>query len=228
MKAVISEIFKSIQGEGPNIGAPSVFVRFGGCNLRCTFCDTAYSSFPEYAGNWISLEVSEIIRKIHEIRGSAYNLVLTGGEPLLQQKALKELIGKVQSFFPSIEVETNGTILPMELFEMPNIFYNVSVKLANSGVKEEQRIVDEPLDFFSNYERAYFKFVVEDEKDVKEVLRIVEKYYISPQRVLLMPLSVNPVQLEDNANKVIELCLKYGFRYSDRLHFRLFGGKRGM
>ncbi|MDI6851578.1 MAG: 7-carboxy-7-deazaguanine synthase QueE, partial [bacterium] len=175
MKAVISEIFKSIQGEGANIGAPSVFVRFGGCNLRCTFCDTAYSSFPEYADNWVSLEVGEIVNKIHEIRGSAYNLVLTGGEPLLQQKALRELIGKVQSFFPSIEIETNGTIFPTELYKIPNISYNVSVKLTNSGVKEGQRIVNEPLNFFSNYERAYFKFVVEDERDVTEVLNIVEK-----------------------------------------------------
>ncbi|MEO0238620.1 MAG: 7-carboxy-7-deazaguanine synthase QueE [candidate division WOR-3 bacterium] len=227
MKIVISEIFKSIQGEGPNIGTPSVFVRVGGCNLRCTFCDTAYASFPENSGSWLTLDIDEVTKKIHEVRGNVYNLVITGGEPLLQQKALRELIGRVQSFFPSIEIETNGTILPLELIEIPNISYNVSVKLSNSGVKEGERIISDSLEFFSNYEKAYFKFVIDGENDMEEVLQIVKKYYIAPQRIFLMPLSNSSSQLEEKALKVVDLCLKYGFRYSDRLHYRLFGGERG-
>lgn len=227
MGLIISEIFRSIQGEGPKSGAPSVFLRLGGCNLRCSFCDTAYASYLEYAKQWINKEVEEVISDLYTARGNAWNLVITGGEPLLQSKTLRLLLGKLQSFFPSIEIETNGTLLPDEIGELHGISYNVSLKLANSGVSELERIKPEAIEYFANHPFSYFKFVVETEENIKEVIEIVERFYISRQRVYLMPRCNSPEELEKAAPLVAKVCIDYGFIYSDRLQFRIFKGERG-
>jgi len=76
---VITEIFKSIQGESSFAGLPCLFVRLTGCNLRCHWCDTAYAF---YGGQKMS--VAEVLAKLQELGGSLVEL--TGGEPLLQQE----------------------------------------------------------------------------------------------------------------------------------------------
>jgi organic radical activating enzyme len=227
MKLVVSEIFKSIQGEGPKAGAPSVFLRLGRCNLRCNFCDTKYASFHEYSKEWQAFDIEDVIKKVIEIRGNAWNFVLTGGEPLLQEKQLALLIGKVASLFRSIEIETNGTIVPQGLPGIPSLTFNVSVKLANSGVDREIRLKRDALLFFSECENAFFKFVVSDENDIEEILSIVNEYYIPRYRVYLMPMAANEIELRERASKISELALGEGFNYSDRLHIRLFGSARG-
>ncbi|MGB9823508.1 MAG: 7-carboxy-7-deazaguanine synthase QueE [Candidatus Hydrothermia bacterium] len=227
MKLVVSEIFKSIQGEGPKAGAPSVFLRLGGCNLRCDFCDTKYASFHDYSEEWQAFDIDEVIKKVIEIRLNAWNFVITGGEPLLQKKQLALLIGKVASLFRSIEIETNGTIVPEGLPGIPSLTFNVSVKLANSGIDKEIRLKRDALVFFSECENAFFKFVVSDENDIEEILSIVNEYYIPRYRVYLMPMAANEIELRERATKLSELALGEGFNYSDRLHIRLFGSARG-
>jgi len=227
MKVVVSEIFQSIQGEGPKAGAPSLFIRLGGCNLRCEFCDTKYASFAEFASEWKEYEVEDLVREVLRLKGGTWNLVITGGEPLLQQKALRGLIGKLESSFTSIEVETNGTIIPSELFHLRTINYNVSIKLESSGVPKDLRVFDDAIEVFASYERSNFKFVVDKEEDIKEILEIVSRFYISPQRVFLMPKAESLEELKENALKVAMWALKCGFNYADRLQFRLFKGERG-
>lgn len=227
MKLVVSEIFKSIQGEGPKAGSPSVFLRLGGCNLRCGFCDTKYASFHEYSNEWHAFDVDDVIKKVIEIRGNTWNFVVTGGEPLLQEKQLALLIGKLASLFRSIEIETNGTIVPEDLPRIPTQTFNVSIKLASSGVDKEIRLKKDALLFFSECENAFFKFVVRDEDDIEEILSIVNEYYIPRYRVYLMPMAANEIELQERATKISELAIREGFNYSDRLHIRLFGSVRG-
>ncbi len=227
MNLIVSEVFKSLQGEGPRIGTPSLFVRLGGCNLRCEFCDTKYASFAEFSKEWKSYTIDELVSITHSLRGRVSNLVITGGEPLLQQKVLKLFLGKVQSFFSSIEIETNGTLVPEELIEIYGINFNVSVKLSNSGLDYANRINEGAIEIFANLENAYFKFVVKSREDFEEVKELAEKFYISTQKIFVMPLSGSLKDLESVAKEIAELCIEYGFRYSDRLHLRLYGGERG-
>ncbi len=227
MNLIVSEVFKSLQGEGPKIGTPSLFVRLGGCNLRCEFCDTKYASFEEYSEEWKSYTIDELVSITHSLRGRVSNLVITGGEPLLQQKVLKLFLGKVQSFFSSMEIETNGTLVPEELIEVYGINFNVSVKLSNSGLDYAIRINEEAIEIFANLENAYFKFVVKSREDFEEVKELAEKFYISTQKIFVMPLSSSLKDLESVAKEIAELSIEFGFRYSDRLHLRLYGGERG-
>ena len=106
MKAKISEIFKSIQGEGPYQGITQVFIRFFGCNLKCNFCDTKLKDYRE-------MDVSELVRKISAFR-NYHSIALTGGEPLIQIEFLKSLAKLLKADKKTIYLETNGT-LPQNL-----------------------------------------------------------------------------------------------------------------
>ncbi|MGB4464097.1 MAG: 7-carboxy-7-deazaguanine synthase QueE [Candidatus Hydrothermia bacterium] len=227
MRLIVSEIFSSIQGEGPKIGAPSVFLRLGGCNLHCKFCDTDYASYLEYASEWRSYPLEGLIGKIYEIKGDLWNLVITGGEPLIQEKALRVFIGRVQSAFTSIEIETNGTILPQELKNLNGLLFNVSIKLSNAGIEEEERIKPEVIDFYANWPLSIFKFVVESRQDLDEIEEITREFYIPKQRVYLMPRSRTTRELNLKALEVVQFCLEMGFNYSDRLQLRIFKGIKG-
>ena len=130
----VVEIFRSIQGEGLYIGRPSVFVRFAGCNLRCKWCDTKYA----WAGGH-DITVDELYRIVTAQGFEEDALVLTGGEPLLQDHGeLTEFLNKTD-FFPMM-VETNGTIKPSDgLLEVVDV-WSISPKLRNSGVPDAVKI----------------------------------------------------------------------------------------
>jgi len=102
VKAKISEVFRSIQGEGIYAGAEQVFVRFFGCNLNCVFCDTRPDSFKE-------MEIEELINEINVYNDCRF-ISITGGEPLLQKSALKELLPKLKNEDKVIYLETNGVL----------------------------------------------------------------------------------------------------------------------
>ncbi len=211
-------IFKSIQGEGPKSGVLSIFVRLAGCNLSCEFCDTKYTFLPEFKSRWIKIDISTIVNNILKIKESEKNLVITGGEPLLQKKGILNLLKNVNKHFNSIEIETNGTISPEELLEY-SPFFNVSPKLSNSKISEEKRI-NNNLYKFAKYERSTFKFIVEKENDISEIFRIIEKFSIKKEKVFLMPMARTKMELEEKSTIALKLSIKYGFNYSDRLHIR--------
>lgn len=126
---VITEIFKSIQGEGTRAGLPCIFVRLTGCNLRCTWCDTAYAF---YGGTKQSIE--EVLQKVHEFAGNGDGRVslveITGGEPLLQPET-PELAQKLLAAGYTVMIETSGERfvgrLPLEMVKI------VDVKCPDSG-----------------------------------------------------------------------------------------------
>jgi 7-carboxy-7-deazaguanine synthase len=240
------EIFHSIQGEGKSIGRPSVFIRLSLCNLYCKWCDTDYTwnwegtSFthnndarPGYA-KYRKEDVIEMIsdEAILDILAgiSCRNLIFTGGEPLVQQKDLRSLFRllKERDGAYHIEFETNGTLKPLPEVDALTDQYNVSVKLANSGVDREDRINPEAIRFFAASPKANFKFVVDDRSDLAEVQELVTTYRIRPEAVYLMPQGTTVALLREKQEWVAEICKAHNYNYTDRLHIHIWGDKRGV
>ncbi|HEY1169955.1 MAG TPA: 7-carboxy-7-deazaguanine synthase QueE [Verrucomicrobiae bacterium] len=240
------EIFHSLQGEGRSLGVPSVFIRASLCNLHCIWCDT------DYTWNWtgtpfkhlrdanpgyqkfrkeeqiIELTTEEIVAEVHQY--TSRNIVLTGGEPMLHQPDWIAVIKGLRALDPSytVEIETNGTILPTPELDTLLTHYNVSAKLANSANAEHLRERPEVLKFYASSPKAYFKFVISQEVDLQEVLTLQSKYGIPNRRIYLMPQGTSVADLDARQAWLVETCLKHGFNFTDRLHIRLFGEKRGV
>lgn len=153
-------------------------------------------------------------------------LVISGGEPMLQQRELLELMELLPDFF--IEIETNGTIAPRtEAFRAMVDQFNVSPKLSNSGNSKKLREKKDALAFFAGSEKAWFKFVICTEKDMFEAMRLIKKYNIDHDHVFLMPEGWAAEQLNEKKQWIAEFCKQYGFRFTDRLHVQIWGKKRG-
>jgi organic radical activating enzyme len=240
------EIFLSLQGEGTRAGRPSVFVRTSLCNLHCTWCDTDYTwnwedtSFPHERDkdpNYkkyqrdkeiISVDVGEAARLV--AAHHCPNVVLTGGEPLLQQTALLRFMRLLRVLIRNVhfEVETNGTVLPDKDFLNLCNQFNVSPKLSNSGNTTKESIHPRVLRLFADTNRAWFKFVISGPEDIQEILSLVEDARLPKNRVLLMPEGRSEEDVATHLDLAVQLCMEHGFTFTDRLHLRLFGTKRGV
>ena len=222
------EIFASIQGEGASIGYPSTFVRLAICNLRCTWCDTAYTwDWSRYNREEQVLPMSpqavfEAVRALPPRR-----VVITGGEPLLQRRQLVPLLALLNEAGYHVEVETNGTVAPAEAAPLIHQF-NVSPKLAHSGNEGLARIRQDALRWFGGDERAVFKFVVQDQADLAEVESLRETLGIPSARVSLMPEGRTAEELRQRSPWLAEVCTQRGYRFSTRLHILIWGDKRGV
>ena len=223
----VSEIFRSIQGEGASAGYPCLFVRLATCNLRCGWCDTRYSwdfANHDYATEVRQLTQHELYQEIVESGES--RLVFTGGEPLLQQQLLVGLLAHLPSRL-HIEVETNGTLTPAPGLERRIDQWNVSPKLTNSGEPRARRLRMEPLERLLRTNRAWLKLVVATPGDCEEASALVRELGWPKQRVLLMPQAQHAEELARRGPGIASACSELGFRYSPRLHLSLYGGKRG-
>ena len=176
----ISEVFTSVQGEGPTVGTPSVFIRLQGCSVGCTWCDTKYSWNPE-AGVATTLDALLATVKAAHVE----NVVVTGGEPL-EHDAFVPLVAALHELGRRVEVETAGTIEPPPV---PVDQWNVSLKLAHSRVPDDVRLRPAAIARFRDL-GAWFKFVVADESDVDEVLAIQAAHQLPSARIVLMPLGI--------------------------------------
>lgn len=241
-----AEIFHTLQGEGVSVGAPAVFVRLSHCNLHCIWCDTDHTwnfegtpwkhekdGVAGYAKHrkedviiaMSAAEVAGIVRGF-----GCRRVVLTGGEPLLQEAALVELMEELRGDGADwvFEIETNGTILPGADFLGAISQMNVSPKLANSRMSEELRLKPIVLAGLAVTGKAWFKFVVRDERDIGEIRVLLERAGIPEERVILMPEGRSVEVLDHTAQWLAERCRDLGFRFSDRLHVRLWGDRRGV
>lgn len=224
----ISEIFYSLQGEGTNIGVPSIFIRTALCNLQCSWCDTKYTwDWNQYDYN---IEVRELhFSDIEDLlsRFSAQNLVITGGEPLLQQESLARLLEGIRFSRFVTEIETNGTIKPIPQLEKCVNQWNVSPKLSNSN---NRLAIDHPasIEYFTNSKKSFFKFVVQNTIDVDEVKQFVDRYGISNDKVILMPQAQTKDELMERSGFVAEEAKKNCYRFSTRLQVSLWSRKRGV
>ena len=224
------EIFRSYQGEGKCIGEERVFIRTSTCNLRCVFCDTKYTwDFDLYDPTTEIIEMTPAEVAHYVTRFSCNRLVITGGEPLLQQPALAEMFSVLWAAngLYWCEVETNGTIMPVPEFDTWIQQYNVSPKTVNSGNGKFFRDKRPPMLFFANTIKSVFKFVIAHETDMQDVYAIVSKYALPAYRVYLMAQASTPEELAAREDIVRALAESKGFLYTDRRHIREFGGKRG-
>lgn len=224
----VAETFSSLQGEGMLAGTPSFFIRSAGCNLRCRWCDTPYTSWlPEGARRGIDEIVAETVAS------GLRHVVVTGGEPLLQRE-IGDLTAALRRRGCHVTVETAATVAPG--FECDLL--SASPKTANSDPlhgpwRQRHRRVRadfEPLrQLVARFPEHQLKFVVEDSDDIEQIMAVVAAAGVTaPERVLLMAQGRTSAEVDARAPQVAALCLEHGFRYTPRLHLSLFGGGRGV
>jgi 7-carboxy-7-deazaguanine synthase len=225
----LSEIFYSIQGEGILAGVPSVFVRTTGCNLRCTWCDTPYTSWKPEGYNVMWGQLLSEIRKHW-----CGHVVITGGEPMILSD-LPELSQKIKDIDQHITIETAGTVYQKVVCDLMSI----SPKLSNStphereegkfaAHHEELRYQPEVLkQLISEYDYQ-LKFVISSVDDVREARDVVREIGASREKVLLMPEGTSREVLNDRAKWLVDVCKDFGYRYCPRLHIDIWGNKRGV
>jgi 7-carboxy-7-deazaguanine synthase len=217
----VAEVFYSIQGEGATAGMPAVFARLQGCSVGCTWCDTKYSWDPG-AGRAVTLDGLLAEMAAFPCRRA----VVTGGEPL-ESPLFAPLVEALAARDWQVEVETSGTLSPPPELAGIDIQWNVSVKLAGSGVDPARRVRPEAIGAFLAT-NAWWKFVVADEGDLGEVLRLAERFALPRGRILLQPEAIRREELIERGAWVAEACTRHGFRFSPRLHVLLWGARRGV
>lgn len=225
-----SEIFYTVQGEGPRTGVPTIFLRVSGCNLNCKWCDT------QYTWNWdvfdqdseqLKMPIEEVVEKI--LKTDCKSLVITGGEPTLQSNALCEMIDLLRTkgtYF--IEMETNGSKVPSdELYSRVDEF-NVSPKLEHSGNTKANRDNPEAIAKHLEGGKSVFKFVIATPTDVAEVQELQARHNIPNEKIYLMPEGIKPEQVIEKMKWLVELCKESGYNLCTRLHVIIWGAKRGI
>lgn len=247
----INEIFgPTIQGEGKYTGNPSVFVRFGKCNMQCPgfeveyetpsgikkcSCDSYHASDSAFKDEWKTYTSSkDLIDEVEKfLPNYKVDIVITGGEPLLYWK--EEEFQKFLKYYVQngylVTIETNASI-NIELTQawQQELMFSMSVKLSNSGEKLSKRVNIKTLnEVISNTTQSYLKFVLDKDfipNATKEIDEIVKQ--IPPCEVYVMPLGDTSETIDQNSLSVIEYALEKGYKYSDRLHIRVWNNKRGV
>lgn len=215
----ISEIFLSLQGEGPTAGTPAHFIRLQGCDVGCRWCDTRYSwDFGAGSERPVEAACDEALAL-----GAAPLLVITGGEPL-EHTGLADLIARALERWPRVEVETSG-IAPPPVSD-PRLAWNVSPKLPGATPRwsdtwaHTAAWVAEP--------RATFKIVVGDPPDPADAADLIARHALPRERVMLMPEGMTELALRTRAVALAEECKRLGVRMSPRLHIWMWGARRGV
>lgn len=234
-KVPIVEVFRSIQGEGKTVGVPSIFVRFWGCNLRCQFkgkhCDTPYAVINSKDKAFMNTPF-QTVKQILSIAGAVTNIVFTGGEPMLYQEYIKEVMYKINQKHAiyTCEIETNGTIETINCFSKYINQFNISPKLSGSNQETELhnqlRINNKALKSMYLPHKAYFKFVVSTEHDLEEI-KVIEEMF-PKMNVYLMPEGVDRKTIIKNSKKLVNVCIKYGYKFSPREHILIWDKQRGV
>jgi len=232
--------FYTLQGEGKYIGYPSVFIRLSRCNLRCmwqnangtfTKCDTPHTSFePEID----EVKISKLVETICNY--DTEHIVISGGEPFFQKK-VTILIHELVKYGKFVTVETNGTIY----HENEAQFISLSPKLSTSSghptygkMHDLHRINYSALSNFITKSKDFqFKFVVNTEDDIKEILEIKRVLFERTtidinDYIWLMPQGIAEYQFDGRLKWLAEICKQYKWKLTDRFHIRLFGSGVGV
>lgn len=240
----VAEHFYSIQGEGATMGVPAVFLRLAGCNLLCGGHGTIEDNKLHDGATWRcdTIEVWMQGQKtsienlvslfasagyMNQLRDGAH-LVITGGEPLMQQDCIIEFLRALPSR-TYVEIETNGTLRPSpELYPLVNQF-NISLKLANSGMPLGRRCkADAIADFRATTRDTWFKFVVSSVEDIQEVADLVEKFNLPQRKIILMPACSTQSVLRKLLPMIADACKEKTWRLSSRLQLELWDQTTGV
>lgn len=224
---VVSEVFgPTIQGEGPSVGQVAGFVRLGRCNLACKWCDSGYTWDWQRYDPAEELHTVPVASLLEQLDAMAVGMVVvTGGEPLLQQRHLLPLLEEAKERSWRVEVETSGTIAP----DLPHGLvdqFNVSPKLSNSGNERRRSYRPEVLRAFQATNRAVFKFVACAPSDLSEVDAIVRECQLHP--VYVMPEGTDAGTLAARMQELAGPVLERRWNLTPRLHVLLWGDRRGV
>ncbi|MGP3935319.1 7-carboxy-7-deazaguanine synthase QueE [Nonomuraea sp. KM88] len=224
---LIAERFgPTLQGEGPSIGQPALFIRLSRCNLSCTWCDTPYT----WDTTRFDLRQQSDRVLVTDLVAWALDhpvplIVITGGEPLLQQHHLPALAEPLLQADRRLEIETNGTVVPDPALLTDGLRFNVSPKLANSGLTADMRIKAAALEALSASGQAVFKFVTRDIADLDEIAELAERFAM--KQVWVMPEGITTGHNLGRAQLLAEAVISRGWSLSLRLHVLLWGDERG-
>jgi organic radical activating enzyme len=229
-------VFATLQGEGITAGLPSIFLRLHYCNLTCGvpsgwLCDTRYTwdtskqEFWQEPEDWSYEETA--IRIINAWKSVFPNeqkkrLVITGGEPLLQQRKIAKLLERLPEW--EVEIETNGTIMPIP--ELHNCQFNCSPKLENSGNPLQKRYKPEVLRIINNLPKSQFKFVVVKLSDLDEINSISIDCDLNPNKILIMPEGHTNKDVNKHYQIIRNAVKAKGWRIILRYQLIWFGPKR--
>jgi len=221
---VVNEWFgPTVQGEGPSAGRRCVFLRLGRCNQSCHWCDEKQTWDWDHYDEGAELHEFEVEDVLEGLDATGVDMVvITGGEPLLQQQALEVLLCRVKERRWRVEVETAGTIAPTLDVDQ----WNVSPKLANSGNALQRRYKPDVLRAFEATGRAIFKFVVCEVTDLDEVAAIVDDCALTD--VWIMPEGTSAEVLERRTAELADEVLRRGWNLTTRLHILIWGDRRGV
>jgi 7-carboxy-7-deazaguanine synthase len=226
---VVNEIFgPTFQGEGPSTGRYARFIRLFGCHLSCRWCDSAQT----HDRTRYDLNAEQRILTIEGIlswlgAGPAGLVVITGGEPLLQPRVVERLACAIRDrgLATDIEIETSGTIKPTDRITAAVTRFNVSPKLAHSGLRNHQRIRPAVLRSFAASGKAIWKFVAQDPTDLDEIHDLVTTHGLRP--VWVMPEGTDSTTVLTRMRLLADPVLAHGWHLSTRLHTLLWENDRG-
>lgn len=225
----IAEIFYSIQGEGVLVGVPSVFIRTSGCNLRCTWCDTPYTSWSPEGEDFSIDQIATRAAGFH-----AHHVVITGGEPMIAPEMVR-LTHLLHDAKLHLTIETAGTVYAPVACDLMSI----SPKLSNSVPHDRDegrwaaqhnrlRYQPEVLQRLTCDYPYQLKFVVTSPDDLDEINEIRDTLAAERKQIILMPEGTSSDVLRDRGQWLAEVCKANGYRYSPRLHIDLWGNRRGI
>jgi 7-carboxy-7-deazaguanine synthase len=230
---VVSEVFgPTFQGEGPSLGRRCSFLRLGACNLHCRWCDTPYTwDWTGRNGRVYDPDEELHRRSVDDVWAdlasrAANMLVVSGGEPMLQQRHLIPLLERATDAGWWIEVETAGTIGPSPEFTALIGGFNVSPKLDNSGNSPAERYKPAALDVLQASGKASWKFVAQSVGDLDEISNLVNRHSLAP--VYVMPEGITADVIAARSHDLVDAVLARGWNLTTRLQVLLYGNRRGI
>lgn len=170
----VSEVYTSIQGEGPRVGIPTTFVRFGGCNLKCPGwpCDSQHAIDPQYRAEWKRRTPAEVFHTVQREHSKVQNICLTGGEPFLQPtEELESLCRALAAANYHVECFSNGTLL-YPWWAVANVAFVMDWKLPGSGEDHINPNRFANLKYLITSHGHSVKFVIKDEYDYQMAKRL--------------------------------------------------------
>jgi len=241
----INELYTCLQGEGKLTGVPHILIRVSGCRLRCqfanSFCDTPYSSWGPEKGKFTYEDIFEFYMNNRHIK----HTMITGGGPTLHRNMLVELCHLAKEFDHYITIETEGSESVGTMADL----ISLSPKLSNSTprpgtwmpylnreVTEKDKEKHEKwrcnydammnlIDLHPDYQ---LKPVISNEEDLQEVKELQKILDIPNEKVYLMPEGLEPKQLNERRRWLMDLCVREGYNFTDRLHIIAYGDTRGV
>ncbi|WP_330351770.1 7-carboxy-7-deazaguanine synthase QueE [Streptomyces sp. NBC_00582] len=230
LRLIVAECFgvevPTFQGEGPSGGHPALFIRLSRCNLTCTKCDTKYTwdwsqfdlrkeSTKRTAGDLLAWATSSPVELV----------VITGGEPLLQQARLVPLIQGLLAAGKRVEFETNGTLPPVPELVVDGVRFNVSPKIASFGIDEVKSVVPAALEAFAASGRAAFKFVASSVADLDHIAELADTHRLAP--VWVMPEGTTADAITATTRVLADAVAARHWYFTTRLHVMAFADARG-